>query len=246
MTSEEAGPHRETLALLGRDADHRDVEQVLLGARWTPCGAGDWAIALRSPDGRAAARIGPFDPTGPYSAALYREAAQTRQVPELFAHRRLTGGGDLQLMEWLQSVPQDEAIAFHQMIKERAPEVAELVDAIRRVHERALSELPWCGPLDDNPDNIMRAADGRLVVTDLYYADGPNLYETAAKDPDLVVARIPEAERRFMADLPLTSSGPWEPGAQEALRAGLAAADARSADARNAAARDLGARNANA
>ena len=33
-------------------------------------------------------------------------------------------------------------------------------------------------------------------MIDLFYADGPNLYATAATDPDLIVARIPEAERR--------------------------------------------------
>lgn len=73
----------------------------------------------------------------------------------------------------------------------------------------------------------MRAADGRLVVVDLFYADGPSLYATAATDPDLIVALIPEAERRFMTEIPLAGSGPWQPEAQEAMRAGLAAADAR-------------------
>jgi len=200
----------------------------LLAAGWTPCGAGDWAIALRSPDGTTAARISPFDPTGPYSAALYREAAHTRQVPELFAHRRLAGGGDLQVMELLRPVADDEAHAFHEAIKRRDPAVAELADVVRRVHERARRELPWCGPLDHNPANVMRAADGRLVVTDLFYADGPSLYATAAEDPDLVVARIPEPERRFMTEIPVASSGPWEPERREAMRAGLAAADARA------------------
>lgn len=98
---------------------------------------------------------------------------------------------------------------------------------MRRIHESALSELPWCGPLDNNPDNVMRAAGGRLVVADLFYADGPALYATAASDPDQVVARIPEAERRFMTEIPLAASGPWEPGTQEAMRAALAAADRR-------------------
>ena len=101
---------------------------------------------------------------------------------------------------------------------------------MRRVHERARRELPWCGPLDTNLANIMRTVAGRLVVTDLFYADGPNLYATAAENPDLVVALIPEAERRFMTEIPLAASGPWEPGAREALRAGLAAADARQAE----------------
>lgn len=209
--------------------DHRDVERILLSAGWTPCGAGDWAIALRSPDGTAAARISPFDPTGPYTAALYRQAGHTRQVPELFAHHRLVGGGDLQVMERLRPVAEDEAVAFHRAIAMRASEVADLVEVVRRVHERARRELPWCGPLDHNPANVMRAADGRLVVADPFYADGPNLYATAATNPDLIVAKIPEAERRFMTEIPLAVCGPWEPGAQEAMRAGLAAADDRKA-----------------
>ncbi|MER7443891.1 hypothetical protein [Micromonospora avicenniae] len=75
----------------------------------------------------------------------------------------------------------------------------------------------------------MRAADGRLVVVDLFYADGPNLYATAATNPGLVVALIPEAERRFMTEIPLAATGPWELAARESMRAGLAAADARKA-----------------
>jgi hypothetical protein len=132
-------------------------------------------------------------------------------------------------MEWLRPVAEGEAVAFHRAIAMRAQEVADLVDAVRRVHERARRELPWCGPLDHNPANVMRAADGRLVVADVFYADGPSLYATAATDPDLIVAKIPQAERRFMTEIPLGTSGPWEPGAQEAIRLALAAADARTA-----------------
>ena len=102
---------------------------------------------------------------------------------------------------------------------------------MRRIHERARRELPWCGPLDDNPANVMRATDGRLVVADLFYADGPNLYATAATDPDLVVAQIPEAERRFMTEIPLAASGPWEPRCATRCAPALAAADARNTGA---------------
>ena len=213
--------------LLTGPVDHRQVEQVLLSDGWTPCGAGDWAIALRSPDGSTAARISPFDPTGPYSAALYARAAHTRQVPVLLAHRRLAGGGDLQVLEWLAPVPQDEAVAFFDALAEPSPDLAELAAIVHDVHQQARRALPWCGPLDRNPSNVMRAADGRLVVLDLFYADGPDLYGTAGSDPDHVVALIPESERRFMTEIPLAASGPWDPASREAMRAGLAAADAR-------------------
>lgn len=215
------------LASLALDADHRDAERLFRGAGWTPCGVGDWAMALRSPDGATVARISPFDPTGPYTAALYREAAHTRQVPQLFAHRRLEGGGDLQVMEWLDAVEEPVAVAFHLSIAAREPAVAELVDIVRRVHERAKRGLPWCGPLDENPANVMRGADGRLVVADLFYADGPDLYATSARDPDTVVSRIPAAERQFMTEIPLAASGPWDAPSRELMRAGLAAAEAR-------------------
>jgi hypothetical protein len=229
MTEMKASTAVVVLGLLPAQADYRDVETVLAGAGWTHGGVGDWAYAMRSPDGFTAARISPFDPTGPYSAALYAQAAHTRQVPRLFAHRRLTGGGDLQLLEWLEPASEDEGLAFQRAIAQAAPDVRELVTAIERIHEQARRQLPWCGPVDTNPANVMRAADGRLVVTDLFYADGPNLYTTAWADPDLLVARIPEAERRFMTEIPTAHSGPWGSGTRQELRELLSAADARRA-----------------
>jgi len=65
-------------------------------------------------------------------------------------------------------IPEDEAAAFHRTIAMQAPGDADLVDVVRRVHERAWRKLPWCGPLDTNPANVMRAADGRLVMADLF------------------------------------------------------------------------------
>jgi len=217
----------EILDLLPSDDTHADAERVFVEAGWTPCGAGDWAIALRSPDTTMAVRISPFDPTGPYTAELYREAAHTRQVPQLFAHRRLVGGGDLQVMEWLDAVDEQDAAQFHRAIEKREESVAELVDIVRRIHERALRELPWCGPLDQNPSNVMRGSDGRLVICDLFYADGPDLYATAAANPELVAERIPESERRFMTEIPLAVSGPWDEAERDAMRVGLAAVDRR-------------------
>ncbi|MGX9296505.1 hypothetical protein [Tsukamurella paurometabola] len=210
-------------------AGHRAAEAAFAAAGWTRCGAGDWAIALASPDGALVARISPFDPVGPYSAALYREAAGTGQVPALHAHRRLAGGGDLQVLERLIDAPAGVAESFHRSIADGDPVTAALSAIVRRIHAGALRELPWCGPLDTNSSNVMRRADGTPVLIDPLYADGPDLYTTAGRDPDLFVTRIPEAERRFMTEIPLAASGPWPAAERAALREALAAADARSA-----------------
>ncbi len=188
------------------------VIDVLEGLGWVPCGTGDWAYALRSPSGALAARVSPFDPAGPYSAMLYRMAAHTRQVPELIDHRVLDGGGDLTVMEYLEPVPVEVGARFHRALADRDPSVAVLAELIDEVHARGRAEQPWWGPLDDNPANIMRGADGRLVVADLFYADGPALYATARTDPDRIVRDYPEHRRRHMTELPLAGSGGWPSG----------------------------------
>ena len=88
--------HRETLA-----------ELVLLG--WTPCGVGDWAIALRSPGGRLAARICPFDPAYSAFLELCRRCAGSRYLPHVDLTAALEGGGSLTVLEFL--APAQEAAA---------------------------------------------------------------------------------------------------------------------------------------
>lgn len=204
-----------------------DVIAVLERSGWQHCGTGDWAYAFRSPSGARAARISPFDPAAPYSAMLYRRAAHTAQVPVLFEHRDLDGGAVLTVMEYLEPVPEDVGIRFHRGLAAREPAMADLASHIDSVYARGRSEQPWWGPLDDNPANVMRGADGRLVVADLFYADGPALYATVRSDPDRVARDYPESRRRHMTELPLASSGGWPEGDAEQMRTLLAAADAR-------------------
>ena len=227
MTSTSEDTARALLADLAPGATHLDVDALLRAAGWTPSGVGDWAWALRSPDGGVVARISPFDPAGPYAAMLYRIASDTGQVPALFAHRVLDGGGDLILMEPLSSVPEAEAATFLASVVVGSPAVGALAHHLHQVHARGAAEQPWWGPLDDNPANVMRGADGRLVLTDPYYADGPDLYRTVLEDPDRVVRAFPADRRRFMTELPLAGSGGWAAGEAERMRAALAAADAR-------------------
>ncbi len=234
-------PALDLLGSLGADATHEDAESRFREAGWGPCGAGDWAIALASPTADLVVRISPFDPVGPYTARLYREASSTGQVPALHAHRRLAGGGDLQLLERLAPVDESEA---HELLARCAvptTEFSALAAIVGEIHADARRELPWCGPLDTNPSNVMRTLAGQLVLTDPYYADGPNLYASAERDPALLVARIPEAERRYLTHIPLACSGPWEDDDRSALREALRRADEEAITAEPAAASPAGA-----
>lgn len=219
----------DALASVGPSTTYREVEAHLRAAGWTPCGAGDWAFALASPGGDVVARISPFDPVGPYTARLYREAAGTELVPRLLAHHRLAGGADLQVMERLEEVPEAAAAEFLERLARPVPALSALAAVVRRVHDVALRELAWCGPLDTNPSNIMRAADGHLVLIDPYYADGPHLYALAAQEPARFVTTIPAEERRHLTEIPLADSGPWPVAEREAMARAVREADARQA-----------------
>jgi len=60
---------------------HRHVLAELATAGWVPCGVGDWALALRSPEGTVAARVCPFDPAYPAFVDLCRACAGNRWLP---------------------------------------------------------------------------------------------------------------------------------------------------------------------
>ena len=217
----------DVLEQLPPDADHVVVEQVLLGAGWSRCGVGDWAVVLASPTGRLAARVTPFDPVAPYTAELFRLAASTSQVPVLHAFVELEGGAVCTVMERLQSVEPDRAAAFFRALAAREPQVAGLARALDVVLRRARRELPWCGPLDPNPANVMRRNGGDLVLTDPFYADGPNLYGSLLIDAEKVARAIPPDLRRHMFQLPLAATGPFEPDVRRRMESALAEADAR-------------------
>ncbi|MFZ2015102.1 MAG: hypothetical protein WAV00_14875 [Nocardioides sp.] len=219
-------PDLAMVASLSGGDDHVRAEEVLTRHGWTRCGLGDWAVVLRSPSATLAARIAPFDPVAPYTAQLFREAAPTRQVPVLHGYVELDGGAVCTVMELLGPVEEERAAAFFRGLEARDPELVDLAVVIDRVLARARAELPWCGPLDPNPSNVMARCDGSLVLTDPFYADGPHLYGSLTTDASLVARAIPAHARRHMFDLPLTWTGPWDPAERARMEAALAAADA--------------------
>ncbi len=219
-------PDLAVVAELSAEDDHVSAEELLTAHGWTRCGLGDWAVVLGSPSRTLAARIAPFDPVAPYTAQLFREAAPTRQVPALHAYVELDGGAVCTVMELLGPVAEERAAAFFRALEARAPDLAELAEVIDRVLSRARAELPWCGPLDPNPSNVMARPDGSLVLTDPFYADGPGLYGSLTIEAHLVARAIPADARRHMFDLPLAWTGRWDPDERARLEAALAAADA--------------------
>lgn len=130
---------------LAPNTDHRDAERAFTAAGWSRIGAGDWAIALLSPDGRTVARISPFDPTGPYTAELYQRAAHTLLVPQLLEHHRLDGGGDLLLMERLHPVDPADAAGLHRLIADEDESVAELTGICGRSMRAPSPSCPGAG-----------------------------------------------------------------------------------------------------
>lgn len=213
----------------GVPPSHDEVEDRLLADGWTLCGEGDWARAYRSPIGLVAARVSPFDPACAFTVRLYREGAGNRYLPRLDAHRSLDGGGHLMVMELLDSMLADEAQRWHRRLHDPAahradPELATVAALIDDVHRRAEAELPWCGPLDENPNNVMRDAAGQATFVDLFYVQGLVLYDKALTAPAEVVAAIPCELRRHMFEIPALAreAGPDEVAR---MRAAIASAD---------------------
>lgn len=186
--------------------------EVLTGLGWLPCGEGDWAIAHRSPTGGLAARVSPFDPAAEYTIELYRSGIGNRYLPRLVAELPLDGGGSLMIMDFLEAVLPDSAREMHRRLRDPVarrsdPDLAAAAMLIDRVHRRAMVELPWCGPLDDNPGNVMQDRAGQLKFVDLFYLQGLILYDKVLSAPQEVVTAMPADRRRHMFEIPAVRRG---------------------------------------
>jgi hypothetical protein len=81
---------------------HRQVLAELATQGWVPCGVGDWAVALRSPEGTVAARVCPFDPAYWAFVDLCRECAGNPWLPRIELAAGLEGGGTVTFLEFGQ------------------------------------------------------------------------------------------------------------------------------------------------
>jgi hypothetical protein len=186
---------------------HRQVLAELIGAGWLVSGAGDWAIGLRSPDGSLVARVCPFDPAYAAFVELCRECAGNPWLPKVVKAADLEGGGSVAFLEYVAPVERAlaEQIAEQWRGAEGGVGDAEFEDVRRaagKIDAEHRETTPWWDGFDFNASHIRRAADGRLVLIDIFCMDGASLYGAILADVCEVHRRIPRERMRYALEIP--------------------------------------------
>ena len=99
---------------------------------------------------------------------------------------------------------------------------AQVIDAGYR------KSTPWWGRCDLNEAHIRRAADGRLVLIDVFCMDGASLYREILEDVAGVHRRIPRERMRYALDIPYIARRAVPPRSLPSERPGHALPDDRS------------------
>ena len=183
---------------------HRQVLAELIRGGWVPCGAGDWAVALRSPDGVLVARVCPFDPAYSAFVDLCRRCIGNRWVPRVELATDLEGGGSVVFLEFV--APVEEAVAVQVAERWRTgagdAEFEEVRRTARMIDAEYRKSTPWWDGFDMNSAHIRRAVDGRLVLIDIFCMDGASLYGKILEDLAEVHRRIPPERMRYALEIP--------------------------------------------
>jgi hypothetical protein len=183
---------------------HRQVLAELAGGGWVPCGVGDWAVALRSPEGTVVARVCPFDPAYSAFVDLCRECAGNRWLPRVELAAGLEGGGSVVFLEF--AAPVDHAVAEQVAGQWRTgagdAEFGEVRRTAQMIDAGYRKSTPWWDGFDLNEAHIRRAADGRLVLIDVFCMDGASLYGKILEDVAGVHRRIPHERMRYALEIP--------------------------------------------
>jgi len=182
---------------------HRQVLAELAGEGWVPCGVGDWAVALRSPEGTLAARVCPFDPAYWAFVDLCRECAGNRWLPRIELAVGLEGGGSVVFLEFVAPVdhPVEGQLAEQWRTRGSDPEFQEVRRAAHRIDAEYRASTPWWGRCDLDDAHIFRAA-GRPVLIDVFCMAGTELYGAILEDVAGVYRRIPRERMRYALDIP--------------------------------------------
>jgi hypothetical protein len=183
---------------------HRQVLAELAGGGWVPCGVGDWAVGLRSPDGTLVARVCPFDPAYSAFVDLCRACAGNRWLPRVELAAGLEGGGSVVFLEF--AAPTGRVVAGQVAGQWRAgagdAEFEEVRQAARMIDAKYRAAVPWWDGFDLNEAHVRRAADGRLVLIDVFCMDGASLYGKILEDVSEVHRKIPREQMRYALEIP--------------------------------------------
>lgn len=184
------------------DLSHRDVHAQLVLAGWNVCGIGDWAIVLRSPDGKYVARICPFEPAFGVFVALCQQLNGHSWLPHVEADVPLEGGGQLTVMEFLiQADTETYESVKHRWESGTDAALRQLRECAEQHSAQAEETIAWWGGLDLNAGNVMMSVTGEPKLVDLFYVDGRKLFETLLHDPKDLGQRIPKHRRKYMTDI---------------------------------------------
>ena len=169
-----------------------------------PCGVGDWAVALRSPEGALVARVCPFDPAYWAFVDLCRECAGNRWLPRIELAVGLEGGGSVVVLEFVAPVYHPVHGKFAEQRRARADdaEFQEVRRAAQMIDAEYRESTPCWGRCDFDDAHIFRAADGRPVLIDVFCMAGTELYRAILEDVAGVHRRIPRERMRYALDIP--------------------------------------------
>jgi hypothetical protein len=183
---------------------HRQVLSELGARDWVPFGAGDWAVALRSPDGTLVARVCPFDPAYWAFVELCRRCAGNPWLPRIELAAVLEGGGSVVFLEYVAPVghPLSQRVARRWRARAGDPEFGEVRRAAQRIDAEYRASTPWWGRCDLDTPHLCWGADDRPVLIDVYCMAGSDLYGAILKDVAAVHRRIPRERMRYALDIP--------------------------------------------
>jgi hypothetical protein len=179
----------------------------LIGSGWVPCGVGDWAVGLRSPDGAWVARVCPFDPAYAAFVDLCAQCAGNPWLPHIALATDLEGGGSLVVLEYLAPADPERAARVADRWRSDASDTAdadftEMRRSARQIDAEYRARTPWWDGFDLGSAHIRRAADGRLVLIDVFCMDGASLYGQILEDVTEVHRRLPRERMRYALEIP--------------------------------------------
>ena len=185
-----------------KSLSHRRVLAELAAEGWVPCGVGDWAVALRSPEGTVVARVCPFDPA--YRAFVSCAASAPATDGCRGSSWPPASTAAVRWCSWsssLRSTIRSPDSSLSSGGPGPAIRSSRRCAGQRRGSTRNTGKsTPWWGRCDLDDAHIFRAAD-RPVLIDVCCVAGTDLYRAILDDAAGVRRQIPRERMRYALDI---------------------------------------------